>query len=631
MGYVSTTTAFDSSVSSEYPSKNYFESSLLRVLSDSKYSYISFARPFNPRSSVIKAELVLHSAGDYSNNTRKVTVKRQGQRDALYKNLTFSNRPAAHSDGVSVTKTTGFGGGESWVFDVTAHVQRWSDGADFDGWEISTTHTGEIKFYSTDTTASWAKKLEPQLRVWVADEPDPPQDLSPSGNRVVSEPKPVLRWSQLDVNGDTNIIAARVQFDNVASFVTPVFDSGEQPIDDASLNLDSLSGGVVFPGLPADGSSRFWRVMVKDGAGLWSQWSSPVSVRYLPKGVLALTAPALSSPTISDPTPPFSWTLTGATQRAYRLEIFRKHASLNLWAEAWDSGKRTASTSTVTPPKGVLAFDDRLYRVRLVVWDTKDRQTTPGATAAYVIEREFYFDKDAATNPTATISVRQPVWPYPFVEVRWTNTFLPDRTIISRDGVIVADVEAADLADLRQGDGSYLWVDRAPVPGRPNRYTVRPFSGGKMGWGNPSASLTPDVIGRWLITDDFEVFIAGTEQDLKLEEVAGVHEPIGDKGPVRIVTGLKGWSGPVAGRLVRTQTASALDEVSAATWRDRLMRIKRDQLKATFVAGDISVPVTIGNVSAPPTAAPRDPRGELVYDCSLELWERGTHDWEAYG
>lgn len=631
MGYAETTTAFDAYVSSGVPDRNFSESSLLRVKAGERLSYISFARPFKPRSSIVKAELVLHSAGTLAAASRTVVVKRQGNRSALYKNLTWANKPAAHSDSVQVTKTTALTGGAEWVFDVTAHCQLWSDGADFDGWEISTTSSTELKFYSTDTTESWAKKLEPELRVWVADEPDPPQDLSPSGNRIVGEAKPVLRWSQLDINGNTDIIAAQVQIDNVVTFAAPDWDSGEQPISQPSLNLQTVGAPApAFPGLPADGSSRYWRVMVKDGAGAWSDWSIPVSVRYVPKGALTMAAPALASPTISDPTPPISWSLTGATQRAYRLEVFRKHATLNLWAEAWDSGKITAATTTVTLPKGVLAYDDRTYRVRLAVWDTLDRQSTPTAGAAYVIEREFYFDKNAAVSPTQSISATQQ-GPYPLVDVRFTFAVLPDRAVISRDGEIVADIEAVDLEDLRQPDGSYVWVDRAPRPGERNAWTVRPVAGGKMGWGNPTAYLTPSVRGRWLITKDTEVFLAGTEQDLNMVEFAGELQPLGDGPPIRIVTGLQGWSGTVAGKLVRTQDATALDAVPASTWRDRLMRIKRDQTPCIFIAGDIAVPVTIKDVVAPPTPLPRDHRGELSYTFSFGLQERARHDWEAYG
>lgn len=630
MGQATTRNAFDTYVNSVYPDKNYFESSTLRVRSGQRLGYISFAQPFKDRSTIVKAELVLHTVGDLAAASRSVTVKRQGQRDALYKRLTWNNKPAAHSDGVTVTKTTALAGGAEWVFDVTAHVQKWADGADFDGWEISTTSTSDLAFYSSDSTSSWAARLEPELRVTVADEPDAPEDLAPSGNRVVGESKPVLRWSQLDVNGDTSIVAARVQVDNVVTFADPDFDSGEQPVDDASMNLATLTS-PAFPGLPSDGTSRFWRVQVKDRAGPWSDWSAPVSMRYLPKGTLTLVSPSAATPKVSDPTPPVTWSLAGATQRAYRLEVQRRHKTTTWsWFDVWDSGKVTAGTTTVTLPKGVLAYDDRTYKVRLTVWDTMDRQTTPTSPAAYVLEREFFFNDDAATTPTATIAVSQDgLWP--FVLVRWTTTSVPDRSIISRDGEILADLDAADLPRLRQADGSYVWTDRAPVPGRKSTYTVRPLSNGKMGWGNPSASITPDIKGRWLLTDDFVVFVAGKDQDLSMVEVATDHERLGDRPAVRVVQGLKGWSGSVTGALVRTQTGTSLDAVSAATWRDRLMRIKRDQLRATFVAGDISIPVTVKDISAPPRSIPRDRRGDLSYDCSFSLEEAGVHDWEAYG
>lgn len=628
MGYAETTTAFDAYVSSVNPDRNFSESTLLRVKSGERLSYISLARPFKVRSTIVKAELVLHSVGTLAAASRTIVVKRQGNRTALYKNLTWANKPAAHGDSVSLTKTTALTGGAEWVIDVTAHCQLWSDGADFDGWEISTTSSTELKFYSTDTTESWAKKLEPMLRVWVADEPDAPQDLSPSGNRIVGEPKPVLRWSQLDINGNTDIVAAQVQVDNAVNFAAPDWDSGEQPISTPSMNLQTVVPS--FPGLPSDGATRYWRVRVKDGAGLWSGWSIPVSTRYIPKATLAVAAPAAASPTISDPTPPISWALTGATQRAYRVEVFRKHPTNPHWFDAWDSGKITATTTTVTLPKGAIAYDDRDYRVRVSVWDTLDRQSTPTSGAAYVIEREFFFDKDAVVTPTQSISVSQH-GPYPLVDVRFAFSVLPDRAIISRDGKIVADIDAADLDDLRQADGSYVWVDRAPRPGMRNRYVVRPMSGGKMGWGNPSASITPIIRGRWLVTKDFEVFLAGSEQDLAMVELAGELQPLGDGPPIRIVTGMQGWSGTVSGKLVRTDLANALDAVPAATWRDRLLRIKRDQLPCTFIAGDISAPVTLKDVVAPPTALPADHRGELSYAFSFGLQERTAHDWAAYG
>ena len=629
MGSVTTTNAFDAGVSSVYPSKNYFESSVLRVQSGSKLAYISFARPFNPGSTITRAELVFRNVGDLPAGTYQLTARRQGPRSATYKQLTWDNRPDPISGGVSVTKTGPLDGGTEWILPVTPHVQLWSQGADFPGWEISTTATSELRFYSTDSTASWMEKLEPELRVWYADAPDAPEDLTPSGNRIVGEPAPVLRWTQRDVNGDTSIVAARVQVDNAVTFASVDWDSGEQPIDAASLNLQTLTA-PAFPGLPADGSSRFWRVQVKDGAGEWSDWSDPVSVRYLPKGTLTLDSPTAAAQTVSDPTPPILWTLAGATQRAYRLEVFRQHATTTwAWLDVWDSGKITATTTAVTLPKGVLTYDDRRYKVRLTVWDDLNRVTTPTALAAYQVEREFVFDDDAATTPTASISVRHQR-PWPTVEVQWTTTVVPDRTIISRDGVILADLEAADLPELQQGDGSFVWVDRAPVPGRRSTYTVRPVSAGKMGWGNPSASVTPDIKGRWLVAPNFEVFIAGTEQDLTLKEQAGVHEPLGDAGSVRIVQGMKSWGGTVTGRLVRTKTATSIDSVSASQWRDRMMRIKRHQLPCVFIAGDISAEASVADIEAPPTATPRDGEGDLSYDCSFTLHPRGRHDWEAY-
>lgn len=630
MGNVSTQNAFDTYVSSAAASKNYFEASVLRVKSGAMLAYLSFARPFNPRSNIDLAEVELTVMGDYPSATRQFTLRRQGNRTALYKNLTWSNKPAAHSDGVTITTTGALTAGTKLVFRVTAHVQKWSDGADFDGWELSTNSGTEIKLYSADSTSSWAQKLEPTLRVTVGEAPDAPDDLAPSGNRVVSEPKPVLRWTQLDVNGDTNIIAARVQVSNTASFATPAFDSGTQPTDDASLNLDALENGVTFAGLPSDGSSRYWRVQVMDGAGKWSKWSAGASMRYLPKGALTLLSPSAASPKVSDPTPPIVWSLTGGTQRAYRLEVFRLSGSGKTWFDVYDSGKISKSTSTVTLPKGVLTYDDRTYKVRATVWDSLDRQTTPGAPAAYVVEREFFFDKDAVTTPTKTVAVSQVgLWPY--VRVRFTHDSVPDRTVISRDGKILADIDAADLAALRQGDGSYVWVDGAPIPGRRSTYTVRPVSNNKMGWGNPSAALTPNIRGRWLVTDRFEVFLAGTEQDLTMLEVATDHEVLGNAPAIRIIQGMKGWSGPVSGRLIRTQTGTDLDNVAAATWRDRLMRIKRDQLPATFIAGDIAVPVTVKNAVAPATPIGQDERGDLVYGFSLDIEEAERHDWEAYG
>lgn len=630
MGSASTQNGFDTYVSSVYPSKNYFEASVLRVKSGAMFAYLSFARPFNLRSTVIGSELVLTVMGNYPAATRTFTAKRQGNRTALYKDLTYSNRPAAHSDGITITTTGALTAGTKLVFPVGPHVQKWSDGADFDGWEISTNSTAEIKLYSTDSTTSWAQKLEPELRVTVADAPDAPDDLAPSGNRIVSVTKPVVRWNQLDVNGNTTIVAARVQVSNTASFAAPAFDSTEQPVDDASLNLAALAGGIVFPGLPTDGAPRYWRVQIKDGAGIWSDWSQPASMRYLAKGVLTLVSPSAASPKVSDPTPPIAWSLTGATQRAYRLEVFRLSKSGKTWFDVYDSGKRSSTATTITLPKGVLAYDDRTYKVRLVVWDTQDRQTTPGATAAYVVERDFFFNDDAATSPVKTITAYQDgYWPY--VRVRFTLDSVPDRVIVSRDGEILVDIEAADLAALRQPDGSYIWTDRAPVPGRLKSYTARPLSNGKMGWGNPSASIKANATYRWLVTDDFEVLLGGTEQDLTMVEVATDHEVLGDAPAIRVIQGLKGWSGPVSGELVRSSTGTNLDNVSSSTWRDRLMRIKRDQLPATFISGDIAVPVTVKNAVAPPEPIARDSKGDLIYAFSFDIEESGRHDWEAYG
>ena len=620
MGQSTQTHSLDTWVSSSQPSAVYAQSSTLQVRADQRLAYIYFSRPFPLGATIISATLKVRTYAISGSGSRWLRLWRTQTRPS-YTHMTWNNAPAGITGipgaAVTVTKTGPQPGAAEWSFNVTGHMQHVSDGAPWSGWRIATDSTDILRIYGVD-----GGRYVPELTVVWSDAPDTPTQLSPSAGRIVGEPSPVLRFDYTDVSGDTEMSALHVQVhtsgsghSSVNGWSSPAWDSGITNSSNPQLNLE----GTTFPGIP-DGRTRWWSVRVRDGAGLWSGWSDPAEMRYVPKASFTLIAPTpggtLEAPASwDDATPVIAWNLSGATQASYRVRVWLSTDPKNT---LWDSGRVTASTTSVTVPAGALRWDDRHYRVQVSVWDTLDRQTTPGVTAAYTETSVVFLDWDQVLSGTNWVSAR-PLDPYPFVELEWARTPAPDRWTIVRNNEILTTV---DFADTLQPDGTHRWVDRYAPPRKELRYTVRPRVNGATAWGNPASPVVSDPVGLWLVNETDEVCLVDTDDGTwAMGEASAIHEPIRGDRVVQLKSGMRGYEGSLSGLLIGD--VWGLEGVTARQWRDALLRVKRDG-GAWLTGSSLSFPVLLSDVVAAPT-----PHVEEQYRASLSFWQSGYFDWDA--
>lgn len=612
MGAVTQKHSLDTWVNAASPSTNYVTSSTLQLKANERVAFVYFGTGFPLGATILSAKLTLRTYAIAGAGSRSITVRRSQGR-AYFSSLTWDSAPqgvTGPGEPKTVTKSGALPGATEWVFDVTTHLQSVASGDTWSGWRVETDSTEILKVYGVD-----GAKHEPELTVTWSDAPDTPEALHPAGGRTISTPKPVLRWDYTDVAGDTEMGALQVRIaDNEG--MSGAWDSGIVPASVPELALE----GTTYPGIPA-GGTVWWQVRVSDGAGLWSGWSDPAAMTYEIPGTLTLISPTpngtVASPaTLDDATPVISWALTGATQEAYRVRVWR---NTNPKHPLWDSARRTSTTQSITVPKGVMRWDDRRYRVQVDVWDNRDRVTTPGATAAYTAETIAFLNWDQALAGVDDLAATA-LNPFPFVELTWSRDPAPDGWVIVRNGEIIADLDYRDALD---DDGTCRWVDRYAQPRTELTYVVRPRVNGKTAWGNPSATVLTEPVGVWLVTDDDEVCIVETDDgSWSMPDRSTLHEPVdGDAPPVQISQGMRGYEGTMSGLL--TSDILDLDGISARDWRDAFLRIKRRR-SAHLMVSSLSFPVLLADMVPAPTSDPDE-----EWAVSFAFWQATPFDWDA--
>lgn len=186
--------------------------------------------------------------------------------------LTYNNAPAVTGSPVWSGATGALVDGDRVEWDVLPLVQAIANGDPNYGWRVHT--TDDVRFYGFDSGSGWT------LTVELSDVLPEPTGLTPVG--VVSVPAWV---AQVDLVDD--VAAVQVQVDPAADEVSPAFDSGEVPSTVPELDL----AATAYAGL-ADGAATSWRLRLKTGDNLWSEWSDWVEVERAVKPTLTLTSPS---------------------------------------------------------------------------------------------------------------------------------------------------------------------------------------------------------------------------------------------------------------------------------------------------------------------------------------------------
>jgi hypothetical protein len=589
----------DTWAESAHASKNHALDPSLQLNGSVSYGYIMIPRPFPLGANIIAATLHLRMRGSQSSTA--VSVNRIGQSWAAGK-LNWNNRPSLTGSPVVVTQTNA-GTSTDWAFDVTTHMQSVANGSAWWGWRISTTATSVRKIVS----ANDSDDFRPTLEVEWSDAPDEPTDLKPVG--IIGIAKPTVAFDFTDVAGDQTLAAVQVQINPTNTFTSPAFDSGTVASSVAELDLST----TAYAGL-SDGSTAYWRARVQDGAGLWSAWSDAVSITRHNKGTVTISNPA--APTnnfVTESTPPIIWSFSG-TQKAWRVIVIDPDDPAGYLWDA-DSGRTTGTDTSWTVPSRVITDSTTTYTVKVRVWDTYDRASSPGDPPYAEATRNFTFNDDATVAAPATLTATQPTGK-PTALLTWTRSTAPDSWIIRRDGKVVED--DLDPADTLSSGTTHTWRTRRPGdPQVPHTWRVQAVVNGKASSGGPTATLTVSPGGIWIadISADRYVCIFGDDPGtFAYGEDAAVYTPIGGRNSVRVVQSLRGLEGQVTGVLVDVFGRTAKDYES-----DLLYMKARPEAEHTLILADVAIPVVIGNIAIGPTSATQD--GNVFKTASVDFWQ----------
>lgn len=570
--------AVDTFAASNNPSANWADAKTLQVESGVANSFVFFNRPFPLGATIVSATLRLYTATDW-NATRTVTVKAATEHWGVNR-LTWNNRPAVGFLAASVTQSS-TGVDDEWAFDVTAHLQRISDGAVWYGFRVETTAATRLKLWSAD-----AHDHKPTLEVTWSSAPQAPTTLTPSGSQAVSIAKPTLRFDFSDNRGSTALQAVQAQVDAGGNFATPAFDSGTVLVTEPELDL----AATAYAGLTAGQETR-WRVRVQDGAGLWSEWSDVVRFRRDVKGTLSIDNPPVSG-IVSEWTPPIIWGLTGETQAAWQVFVTPDD---DPGTRLYDTGRTKGADTSWTLPKAVIE-DDSDYRVVVRTWDTKERVSNPGDPVYTQAVRTFHFNEDPTPNHVTALAMAA-LPPTPDVALTWDRSTAPDSFAIKRNGKVIES--GIDPADVLQSGTSYRWVDRDAGPYRTHEWVVQSVVNGKTSTGNPSVTGQGQTQGIWLhcFDLDLDVWIAGSDDGTwAMGEEATTHNPVGSSRGIRVTQALRGWEGTISGTLTRGAGKSA------EAWEDNLMRIKAHPGRVCrLTLGNEAFRCVLGNIASWPT------------------------------
>ena len=579
----------DSTVKVAYPNATYVAATRLQVKSGTHESFIFFRSPVPP-----KADMTVSSAIQRIRNAAAQTgsVTLSAQRvgaSPKWLRLTWNNRPGVI--GSPASQTISNPGAVWWEIDVTAHVQAIANGSPNYGWKLTTTFATLLRLCSLNSDV-----YKPTLVVEWTDKPDTPTVLHPVNSKIVETDKPVVRMTYSDPGGDDELDAVQVQIDAAGNFVSGIdFDSGWVTSTTPELDLST----TAYAGL-ADGATTTLRARVRDEAGGISDWSDPVTFSRDNKGTLAITSPAATPNNFVDEfTPPIAWTLTGETQKSYRVMI-AKVSRPHTWI--YDSGRITSTATEHTLPfrwngRRVL-FDDESYIVYVRVWDAKDRCGLTYVQAT----RTFTVQYDGTLAPITDFTASTPSSGAPWVTLQWDRATTPDQWVIVRDGEVI---EKEDIAtDLLVSGTTYRFIDRTARPLVEHEYKIRAVdivtAVRKMAAGSPTVTITPVAQGIWLTNNggSLEVHLYGEDvENVEYGEDSTSYVPIGGDAAIKITSGLQGMKGVITG---------IIGDTTGRTWdsyKQDLLQMKAAPATTYRLAfGDENIPVVLRDVSVSPAA-----------------------------
>lgn len=557
---------------------NYRTYMALRSSGPAMQSVVYFTNPFTlPKMSVVSAKLRFTMVGGTTNTgTRSISIQRLG-RGVNFTKMTYNTRPTVFAGTTKSVSTTGpLGDRHVFEFDVTSDMQAIASGAPFYGWIVTTTAPFVISLHAHNS------KYPPQLVMNYTIPPTMPKELSPSAGRVVGLAKPYVTFSYFDSSGSDEFSAVRLQTSPSSGFGTISWDSGTVLTGGAGLELSTTN----YPGA-TEGVPVFYRVMVRNMAGVWSSWSTPTSFVYQRHPTIAITNPTPGG-TFSDPTPTIGWTYsspTGSPQGKYRVRVHREDARGRLTL-VQDSGLQAGAADNWTPSK---ANSGPKGWFELEVWDSYNREATIDDFGGSKIVGWASFSPVTGPVPPPLNLAHNIQYPRPEVNLTWERADAPDFWTLYRDGEFVFKVPGPDLL---VAPGKYAYRDYAPKGN--HNWTVRAIVNGQY---SVKVTINGDVDfkGIWLYDEDGSAVCLqdDREHNLTMPEVFAVHEPLGSSKAVVVTQALRGYEGTLEGLITELKGAGEAPEV----WRANLLRFKSSpSTLRTLVLEDLVLPVCTSDI-----------------------------------
>lgn len=612
----------DAFVNSARPTTNYSSTSALRMGGTFR-TFLYWANPIPAGATVLSARLMLFSTAWTGTNTVTVAPLAAAWSGSR---LNWNNQPGIRATPAAATLSkTNPVWGQLWDIDITAIMQSIANGAPWYGVRVTMNGSTSRAFMSSEhSTVS----KRPMILIEWSDNPDEPEDLSPDEGLSVSVAKPVLKYTFVDVSGSTEIGSHQIQLSNSADFSSPVYDSSTEAgavggwldTDVAEYNLATSTYGGL-----ADGASIWWRVRTRDEVDLESPWSEPATFKRTTKG--SLTVSSLGSFVdgggntvyyVEDTSPTLVWSLTGRTQKAYQVLISKAETPDRY---LYNSGKITSTDNSVgTGSKAILADPSVKYLLRLLVWDTIDRVTTPGDPAYYEYRQEFIYQPAAGVTAPAGLAVSWPR-PWPWVDLTWTRTTPPDSFSILRDNVVVEN--NLDPGDLFVSGTTYQYRDKWPSPRVNHTWAVVANVNGQDSVKSNQVVFKTEPGITWLMEPNGDrpiTIVKSADKPSPVVEASSmgfqeVHQPVGGSAPVLITQYISGFEGRVEGVLAD----EVVDGLSAKTMRDRFKYWKRyPGTELVLFMVDEAITIVPYNLTYRPRAKGG---GKIFYDISFDFFQ----------
>lgn len=612
----------DAYVNESFPGTNFGGAKQLKLDGtggSEKRAFISFPLPFGSGEDATLAE----ATGDFVLTTAwagtiTITARRLVE-DWDQGEIDWDHQPS--DSGTDFTQVVVDGAiGDSLELDLTALVQEMlDDGDDWFGIALLVDSSDVVALASRDTITPG---YVPRIALAWSDKPDPPEDLVPSGNRVVSKALPTLGWIFPDqAQARVQVADAFPPIDNI------VFDSTLVAMLETSLDLST----TICPAF-SDGDRGWWRVRAENDVGRLSEWSHWQSFTRHEKSTLTLASPTEDA-VVEDVTPNVLATFSGTLDSyAWYLD---EHVELEsgdlVWSELAREPRRQATSIDFTLPIGLLRRRDRTYRLRVRGWDEFERQHTPGDPTWVQDLVHFTFDRSSEPAPFESLSVSNvtidgpDVGPMssPLMRVVGSISVAPDFICLVVNGERVKGYTRLDPSELLNDDGDYQIDFWGAPPYRTLEYeleAVNLISGRlKHSQDNPTVDARSEPTGKWLVDPDdpdFQIPMRGTEDpDFEWGEMAQTY--LTTSGRVsRLIQSTRGYEGTITGELHAMDGHAArrfLRRFQSAWQRGRVLRL---------IMSELNIPVVIGEPRPRTLNRPRT----VVYAISFQAWQVDEYD-----